>query len=92
MADALRIVAVVLAVGAGSQLPGILVRRVPGWRSLVIIIAVELLLFASVARVLDHLGEPLKWYGAPTLLVASVLILFYSLSGSDWWHRRYGRP
>jgi hypothetical protein len=91
MADVLRVVTVILAVFAASQFPGILARRVPGWRSWVVVVAVEVLLFSAIARVLDHLTEPIVWYGTPALLIASLLVLFYALSGSDAWARRYGR-
>jgi hypothetical protein len=94
MADMLRFVVVILGLVAASQLPGILTRRVDGWRAWVIVAAIEVLLLSRLAGMLSRLGEPIRWYGTPATLAAVLLILVYVASGTAayrrWCRRRRG--
>lgn len=80
MADVLRFIAVMVAVVAGALIPGHLLHRIPGWRAWVMTAMILVLLISAIARTLHHLGDPIVWYGAPSLLVAGILGLVYALS------------
>jgi hypothetical protein len=89
--DVFRFVAVLVALVAGSQLPGIMTTRIPGWRAWVVCAAFEVLIASKIVTTLSRIGAPVVWYGAPSLLLASVLILLYNASGTRRWARRFGR-
>lgn len=86
--DVVRFAAVVLGSMAMALLPGVLTHRVLGWRVWLIVAVVVLLFLGMIVATLAHLGEPLRWYHGPVLLVASILSLVYviSIRGTRFWY------
>lgn len=78
--DALRIVAIVIAVIGASQIPGLMSHRIHGWRSWLIIFMIEVLFVSVLYTVLRRFSHKLVWYGTPLLFIAGLLGTIYALS------------
>ncbi len=85
--EVVRGITLTVACMATALFPGAVINRIPGWRAFIVACTVTLLFVGAIATNIARWGQPIRWFGAPVTLIASLCALTYviSIRGGQFW-------
>lgn len=85
--DVARGITLTFACMAMALFPGAVIHRIPGWRAFIVACTVTLLFVGAIAANIARWGQPIRWFGTPITLIASLCALIYviSIRGGQFW-------